>query len=230
MWSVCISELQCRNLQISWTHALRQIVINCYKYHGREDLLPAFTDDEDKTGTVGVISRHRVESPPSHSPPTTAQVHLRVLCRVCPLPYPLSSLAQLFSSALYNSCTSVYIYVYNYLTVKTLISDNLIYSTSWTFHFYYLPLKSFLTLKVVTKITLVKLGSGSQQTKQQRLTPSHLLGFSASNLALEAFRTAGELELRLGRRHLMRLLFKACPVRTCTWLWAFVLYECFSTK
>uniref|UniRef100_A0A1B6HZV1 Nuclear respiratory factor 1 NLS/DNA-binding dimerisation domain-containing protein n=1 Tax=Homalodisca liturata TaxID=320908 RepID=A0A1B6HZV1_9HEMI len=43
---------KCRNLQISWTHALRQIVINCYKYHGREDLLPAFTDDDDKSGTV----------------------------------------------------------------------------------------------------------------------------------------------------------------------------------
>uniref|UniRef100_A0A1B6FHF5 Nuclear respiratory factor 1 NLS/DNA-binding dimerisation domain-containing protein n=1 Tax=Cuerna arida TaxID=1464854 RepID=A0A1B6FHF5_9HEMI len=42
---------KCRNLQISWTHALRQIVINCYKYHGREDLLPAFTDDDDKSGT-----------------------------------------------------------------------------------------------------------------------------------------------------------------------------------
>lgn len=34
-------------VQMSWTHALRQIVINCYKYHGREDLLPAFTEDED---------------------------------------------------------------------------------------------------------------------------------------------------------------------------------------
>lgn len=125
LWSVCISELQCRNLQISWTHALRQIVINCYKYHGREDLLPAFTDDEDKTGTVGVISRHRVESPPSHSPPTTAQVHLRVLCRVCTLPYPLSSLAWLFSSALSIYCTLLYIiYPYSYLTVEPLMSDS----------------------------------------------------------------------------------------------------------
>ncbi|XP_020717413.1 DNA-binding protein Ewg isoform X3 [Ceratitis capitata] len=34
--------------KISWTHALRKIVINCYKYHGREDLLPTFADDEDK--------------------------------------------------------------------------------------------------------------------------------------------------------------------------------------
>lgn len=35
--------------QVSWTHALRQIVINCYKYHGREDLLPAFSEEEDKS-------------------------------------------------------------------------------------------------------------------------------------------------------------------------------------
>ena len=35
-------------LKISWTHALRQIVSNCYEYHGRQDLLPASTDDDDK--------------------------------------------------------------------------------------------------------------------------------------------------------------------------------------
>ncbi|XP_046751720.1 DNA-binding protein P3A2 isoform X4 [Diprion similis] len=35
--------------KISWTHALRQIVINCYKFHGREDLLPAFSEEDDKT-------------------------------------------------------------------------------------------------------------------------------------------------------------------------------------
>lgn len=34
--------------RVSWTHALRQIVVNCYKYHGREDLLPAFADMDDK--------------------------------------------------------------------------------------------------------------------------------------------------------------------------------------
>ena len=33
---------------MSWTHALRQIVINCYKYHGREDLLPAFTEEYEE--------------------------------------------------------------------------------------------------------------------------------------------------------------------------------------
>lgn len=46
---------KCRNLQISWTHALRQIVINCYKYHGREDLLPAFSEDEEANGTVTAV-------------------------------------------------------------------------------------------------------------------------------------------------------------------------------
>merc|ERR1719195_2225943 len=35
--------------KVSWTHALRQIVINCYKYHGREDLLPVFNEDEAAT-------------------------------------------------------------------------------------------------------------------------------------------------------------------------------------
>ncbi|XP_063242799.1 DNA-binding protein Ewg-like isoform X4 [Bacillus rossius redtenbacheri] len=39
--------------KISWTHALRQIVINCYKYHGREDLLPAFSEDDEKPGVSG---------------------------------------------------------------------------------------------------------------------------------------------------------------------------------
>ena len=32
--------------KVSWTHALRQIVINCYKYHGREDLLPVFSEED----------------------------------------------------------------------------------------------------------------------------------------------------------------------------------------
>ncbi|CAL4083358.1 unnamed protein product, partial [Meganyctiphanes norvegica] len=38
--------------KVSWTTALRQIVINCYKYHGRDDLLPAFNEEEDKTQTI----------------------------------------------------------------------------------------------------------------------------------------------------------------------------------
>ncbi|XP_015776740.1 PREDICTED: nuclear respiratory factor 1-like [Acropora digitifera] len=42
--SDCRSEDE--KARISWTNALRQIVKNCYKYHGREDLLPAFSDGE----------------------------------------------------------------------------------------------------------------------------------------------------------------------------------------
>ncbi|XP_055388628.1 DNA-binding protein Ewg isoform X2 [Condylostylus longicornis] len=38
--------------KISWTHALRKIVINCYRYHGREDLLPTFSDEEEKVGQM----------------------------------------------------------------------------------------------------------------------------------------------------------------------------------
>ncbi|XP_063845997.1 DNA-binding protein P3A2-like isoform X6 [Scylla paramamosain] len=35
--------------KVSWTTALRQIVINCYKFHGRDDLLPVFTEEDDKS-------------------------------------------------------------------------------------------------------------------------------------------------------------------------------------
>ncbi|CAB3241196.1 unnamed protein product [Arctia plantaginis] len=44
--------------KMSWTHALRQIVINCYKYHGREDLLPAFNEDEDKGPPTQPMSQY----------------------------------------------------------------------------------------------------------------------------------------------------------------------------
>lgn len=33
---------------ISWTSALRQIVSNCYEYHGRQDLLPSCSDYDEK--------------------------------------------------------------------------------------------------------------------------------------------------------------------------------------
>jgi len=36
--------------KISWTHALREIVTSCYRYHGREDLLPVFKEDEEEGG------------------------------------------------------------------------------------------------------------------------------------------------------------------------------------
>ncbi|XP_024935691.1 DNA-binding protein P3A2 isoform X2 [Cephus cinctus] len=46
--------------KISWTHALRQIVINCYKFHGREDLLPAFSEEDDKSNVL-------IQQPTPHS-------------------------------------------------------------------------------------------------------------------------------------------------------------------
>ncbi|RWS28984.1 DNA-binding protein erect wing-like protein [Leptotrombidium deliense] len=51
--------------KVSWTHALRQIVINCYKFHGREDLLPAFSEDDDKGSKEG--SKEKVKNRSTHS-------------------------------------------------------------------------------------------------------------------------------------------------------------------
>lgn len=53
--------------QVSWTHALRQIVINCYRYHGREDLLPAFEEDDKEklktqTGTTVQVTSSGAET------------------------------------------------------------------------------------------------------------------------------------------------------------------------
>nr|NP_001245443.1 erect wing, isoform J [Drosophila melanogaster]AFH07159.1 erect wing, isoform J [Drosophila melanogaster] len=55
---------------ISWTHALRKIVINCYKYHGREDLLPTFADDEDKVNALISQSGDEDEDMELSNPPT----------------------------------------------------------------------------------------------------------------------------------------------------------------
>ncbi|XP_034938422.1 DNA-binding protein P3A2 isoform X1 [Chelonus insularis] len=52
--------------KISWTHALRQIVINCYKYHGREDLLPAFSEDDDNKQNI------LIQQPTPHSSHTSS--------------------------------------------------------------------------------------------------------------------------------------------------------------
>ncbi|XP_026829301.1 DNA-binding protein P3A2 isoform X5 [Ooceraea biroi] len=53
--------------KISWTHALRQIVINCYKFHGREDLLPAFNEEDDKSNVIIQQATPHSSSHPSHS-------------------------------------------------------------------------------------------------------------------------------------------------------------------
>ncbi|XP_066979774.1 DNA-binding protein P3A2 isoform X2 [Macrobrachium rosenbergii] len=46
--------------KVSWTTALRQIVVNCYKYHGRDDLLPAFNEEDEKSQRLDRICLHGV--------------------------------------------------------------------------------------------------------------------------------------------------------------------------
>ncbi|XP_014218557.1 DNA-binding protein P3A2 isoform X3 [Copidosoma floridanum] len=67
--------------QISWTHALRQIVINCYKFHGREDLLPAFSEEDDKSNILiqqpsSVQSQQSITSQGSQSQQTVGVVRI----------------------------------------------------------------------------------------------------------------------------------------------------------
>lgn len=49
--------------KISWTHALRKIVINCYKYHGREDLLPAFSEEDEKANAIATANANVSSTP-----------------------------------------------------------------------------------------------------------------------------------------------------------------------
>lgn len=48
--------------QVSWTQALRTIVKNCYKQHGREDLLYAFEDQQTQPATATHSIAHLVPS------------------------------------------------------------------------------------------------------------------------------------------------------------------------
>ncbi|CAK8675934.1 DNA-binding protein P3A2-like [Clavelina lepadiformis] len=65
-------------LKVSWTQALRQIVKNCYHYHGREDLLRSINSDRNfKTNSSASNQRKRfgkgVVSPVNVTPPTLVQ-------------------------------------------------------------------------------------------------------------------------------------------------------------
>lgn len=48
--------------KVSWTQALRTIVKNCYKQHGREDLLYAFEDQQVPTTAT---TQHHLTAAPS---------------------------------------------------------------------------------------------------------------------------------------------------------------------
>ncbi|XP_055715579.1 DNA-binding protein P3A2 isoform X3 [Phlebotomus papatasi] len=76
--------------KISWTHALRKIVINCYKYHGREDLLPAFSEEDEKanilatsnattttSSNVGVLKFHNGGTVTSASNQQTTKIQIQ---------------------------------------------------------------------------------------------------------------------------------------------------------
>ncbi|XP_072027292.1 DNA-binding protein P3A2-like [Amphiura filiformis] len=57
--------------RVSWTHALRTIVKNCYKHHGREDLLPIFGPDskdmKEEGQHVTIAASQHATLLPSHT-------------------------------------------------------------------------------------------------------------------------------------------------------------------
>ncbi len=60
--------------RVSWTHALRQIVINCYRYHCREDLLPTFADNDENEVVVSPSSGVSVNAPLPPPPGSKAKL------------------------------------------------------------------------------------------------------------------------------------------------------------
>lgn len=53
-------QFDCYWRQVSWTQALRTIVKNCYKQHGREDLLYAFEDQQVTPQQVAAAATHNI--------------------------------------------------------------------------------------------------------------------------------------------------------------------------
>lgn len=56
----CVFPCVCLWRQVSWTQALRTIVKNCYKQHGREDLLYAFEDQQVTPQQVAAAATHSI--------------------------------------------------------------------------------------------------------------------------------------------------------------------------
>ena len=62
---------------MSWTHALRTIVQDCYKHHGRDDLLPEFNDSEpcqQVQGGPGVAFPHHTMVQTINNPDGTVSI------------------------------------------------------------------------------------------------------------------------------------------------------------
>ncbi|KAG9346875.1 hypothetical protein JZ751_005802, partial [Albula glossodonta] len=57
-WAILFPPPACQ--QVSWTQALRTIVKNCYKQHGREDLLYAFEDQQVSQQHVATTATHSI--------------------------------------------------------------------------------------------------------------------------------------------------------------------------
>ncbi|KAL1492949.1 hypothetical protein ABEB36_011109 [Hypothenemus hampei] len=50
--------------KLSWTDALRKAIINCYKFYGREDLLPKFPEESEKTNIAYTSNKNERMLPP----------------------------------------------------------------------------------------------------------------------------------------------------------------------
>lgn len=64
-----------QKLKVSWTQALRQIVKNCYKYHGRDDLLHCFSNEtsENENSMEDRFCEQTTSRQVNLTPPTLVQ-------------------------------------------------------------------------------------------------------------------------------------------------------------
>ncbi|VVC24592.1 Hypothetical protein CINCED_3A017918 [Cinara cedri] len=105
-WANVRMDARCEDekQKISWTRALRQIVINCYKYHGREDLLPTFNEEEETKPIINnVASQSIVTSVLKFNPKATS-----IEARHSPDPHEQQQLTQVqYSPAFLHSISNV---------------------------------------------------------------------------------------------------------------------------
>lgn len=84
--------------KVSWTHALRQIVINCYRFHGREDLLPAFEEDDkdkgSKSPTPQLTQQQQQQQPVTESLSATPSVRIDKTLYTSPLAHYTPTMVQ----------------------------------------------------------------------------------------------------------------------------------------
>ena len=59
---------------MSWTSALRSIVRNCYRHHGREDLLPEFHDEASQQAQMATAFAHHTMVQTINNPDGTMSI------------------------------------------------------------------------------------------------------------------------------------------------------------